>query len=211
MSEARAQPFRLFDPSVFSKPLIALGSAMFMMACAFNMMATLELQFNAKLEQTALGFGVAFSALTFSRLIFQIPLGRLSDRIGRKPPIITGLILMAPTTAMLGLAATTLQLTGLTAVQGLASAAIAAPGFALAADLSRHGGEGRQMSLMAMGFGLGIALGPLLAGILAVYAFELPFLVGGILCLVGALVVARYVPETIFEGNRAQPQASAAD
>ncbi len=206
VSEVRSQPFRIFNSAVFSKPLIALGSAMFMMASAFTMLTTLEPEFNAKLGQTALGFGVAFSALTFSRLIFQIPLGRLSDRIGRKGPIIAGLLLMAPTTAVLGLAATTLQLTGLTAVQGLATAAIAAPGFALAADLSRHGGEGRQMSLMAMGFGLGIAVGPLIAGVLSVYGFELPFLVGAVMCLLAAAVVSRFVPETI---NRASPGQSA--
>jgi len=34
--------------------------------------------------------------------MFQVPLGRLSDRFGRKPPIILGLILMAPATARLG-------------------------------------------------------------------------------------------------------------
>jgi MFS family permease len=43
----------------------------------------------------------------------------------------------------------------------------------LAADLSKGGGEGRQMSIITMGFGLGIALGPLIAGILAVYSSEL--------------------------------------
>jgi MFS family permease len=210
VSQIRAQPFKIFDVAVFNRQLIALGSAMFMMASAFTMITTLEPQFNAKLDQTALGFGIAFSALTFSRLIFQIPLGRLSDRIGRKPPIITGLLLMAPTTAMLGLAATTLQLTGLTAIQGLATAAIAAPGFALAADLSQHGGEGRQMSLMAMGFGLGIAVGPLIAGFLSIYSFQLPFFIGAVLCLVGAWLVSHFVPETIFRSERG-PQASAAD
>jgi MFS family permease len=210
VSVARSQPFKLFDSAVFSRSLIALGAAMFMMTSAFTMITTLELQFNAKLDQTALGFGIALSALTFSQLIFQIPLGRLSDRIGRKPPIIVGLLLMAPTTALLGLAATSLQLTGLTAVQGLASAAIAAPRVALAADLSKQGGEGRQMSLMAMGFGLGIALGPLIAGFLAVYAFELPFVVGGVLCLAGAWVVFRFVPETIFNAQPS-PSASMAD
>jgi MFS family permease len=210
VSKIRAQPFKVFDSAVFTRPLIALGVAMFMMASAFTMMTTLEPQFNARLGQTALGFGLAFSALTLSRLVFQIPLGRLSDRIGRKPPIIVGLILMAPVTALLGLAATTLQLTGLTAVQGLASAAIAAPGFALAADLSQHGGEGRQMSIMAIGFGTGIALGPLIAGVLAIYAFELPFAIGGVLCLIGAWVVSRFVPETILLSSP-EPSTSAAD
>jgi MFS family permease len=66
------------------------------------------------------------------------------------------------------------------------------------------------MSLMAMGFGLGIALGPLIAGFLAVYAFELPFVVGGVLCLAGAWVVFRFVPETIFNAQPS-PSASMAD
>lgn len=208
VSEVRAQPLRIIDPQVFTKELVALGAAMFLMASAFTMITTLEPQFNSRLDQTALGFGIAFSALTFARLIFQIPLGRLSDRIGRKPPIIAGLLVMAPVTALLGVAATTLQLTGLTAVQGIASAAIAAPGFALAADLSRHGGEGRQMSLMAMGFGFGIAVGPLIAGFLAVYAFALPFIVGGVLCVIGAWIVYHYVPETIMH-SRPHPHPSA--
>jgi MFS family permease len=82
-------------------------------------------------------------------------------------------------------------------LQGIASAGIAAPAFALAADLSKPGGEGRQMSITTMGFGLGIALGPLIAGVLAVLSFHLPFVIGGLMSLVGAWVVHRYVIETV--------------
>jgi MFS family permease len=192
----------LIDLSVFTKDIISLGAATFLMASSFSMITTLENEFNARLQQTALGFGLAFSALTFSRLLFQIPLGRLSDRIGRKPVIMAGLILMAPATALLGWVGSTLQLTGLRAVQGLAAAAIAAPSFALAGDLAREGGEGQQMSLLAMGFGLGIAIGPLMAGVLAVYSFELPFLIAAAMSLVGAWVVQRNVPETVFRQPR---------
>ena len=82
-------------------------------------------------------------------------------------------------------------------LQGIASAAIAAPAFALAADLSKAGGEGRQMSVITMGFGLGIAFGPLMAGILAVPSFVLPFFIGGGLTLLAAWIVHHYVPETV--------------
>jgi MFS family permease len=95
------------------------------------------------------------------------------------------------------------QLVGLRLVQGLASAGVAAPGFALAADLARAGGEGRQMSVITVGFSLGLTLGPILAGVLAVVFFELPFIVGGVMALIGAWVVYRYVPETVHRAGSA--------
>jgi len=189
--------FRIVDRELLSGGIVSLGAATFVMAAVFTMMSTLEVQFNQRLQQTAFAFSVAFSALMVSRLIAQIPLGHLSDRIGRKPLIVIGLLLMVPSTALLGEVTSTFQLTGLRLIQGLASAGIAAPAFALAADLSRAGGEGRQMSVITMGFGLGIAVGPLIAGILAVVFFELPFLIGGALSLVAAWIVHRYVPETV--------------
>ncbi|MGD8866275.1 MAG: MFS transporter [Gemmatimonadales bacterium] len=205
VSDLRAVPapqtasgrFRVFDPGLLNAGVIGAGVATFVMAADFSMLAPLENEFNARLQQSAIGFGVAFSALMISRLMFQIPLGRVSDRIGRRPLIVGGLLLMAPATALLGFVGSTLQLTGLRLVQGLASAGIAAPAFALVADLSQSGGEARQMSIVTMGFGLGIAVGPLIAGLLAVLWFELPFLVGGLLTLIAAGVVRRYVPETV--------------
>ena len=195
--DAAPQKTRLFDRELLGVGIIGAGLASFIMASDFSMISSLENQFNSRLGQGALGFGIAFSALMVSRLIFQIPLGNFSDRWGRKPFIIAGLLLMAPATALLGYVATMVQFTGLRLVQGLASAAIAAPAFALAADVSKRGGEGRQMSIVTMSFGLGIAVGPLLSGFLAVYSFALPFWVGGILTILIAAVVLRYVPETL--------------
>jgi MFS family permease len=197
MQVEKKPAFKIFDVSLLNKGIVGTGFATFIMAADFSMISALENEFNARLDQTALGFGIAFSALIASRLIFQIPLGRWSDRIGRRPLIIAGLILMAPATLLLGYVVSTSQFTGLRIVQGVASAAIAAPAFALAADLSKKGGEGRQMSLITMGFGLGIAIGPLLTGILAVQSFVLPFIILSILTLVGVYIVYRYVPETI--------------
>lgn len=192
--------FQLFDRSWLEPGLLPLGLATFVMAANVAMMTALENGFNERLDQTALGFGVAFSALTVTRVVFQAPLGRLSDLVGRKPLVLAGLVLLAPGTAALGHAATTLQLTGIRLFQGLATAAIAAPAFALAADLATEGREARQMSLLTTGFALGIAVGPLLAGVLAVVSFELPFWVGGALALAVTAVVWRKVPETVVRG-----------
>jgi len=194
---AAPRPFKLFDRELYDAGLLCLGLSTFVMAVTIVMMSALENEFNARLDQTAIGFGVAFSALTLTRVLFQVPLGRLSDHTGRKPLIVGGLILLAPATAALGLVGSTLQLTLLRLVQGLATAGIAAPAFALAGDLAKSGGEGRQMSVLTLGFGLGIAVGPLLAGILGVIGLELPFVLGGLLSLVAAWIVGKWVPETV--------------
>ncbi len=193
--------FKIIDLSLLNPGIISATIATFLMALAFSMVVTLENEFNSRLNMNAFIFAIAFSAVMISRLILQVPLGRYSDKIGRKPLILLGLIIMAPSTLLLGEAVSVLQLVILRLVQGAAAAAIAAPAFAIAADLSQSGGEGRQMSLITTGFGLGLAVGPLIAGFLAVIFFELPFIVAGIMILIGVLIVYKYLPETI-QGSR---------
>jgi MFS family permease len=189
--------FRVFDTALLGPGVLGAAVATFLMAASFSMVTTLENEFNARLDITAVGFGVAFSALMVGRLVSQVPLGRLSDRIGRRPLILGGLLATAPVTMALGLAASLGQLIVLRVAQGVAAAAIAAPAFAVVGDLSKAGGEARQMSIVTTGFGLGIAMGPLVSGVLAVRSFELPFLVLGVLNLAGVWVVHRYLPETV--------------
>jgi len=192
---------KIIDKELLSPGIFSAGLSTFLMASAFSMVTTLENEFNTKLGITAFGFSFAFSMLMVGRLLLQVPLGRLSDFIGRKPLIIAGLILMAPATILLGEVTTLTQFVLVRLAQGAAAAAIAAPAFAIAADLSTSGGEGRQMSIITMGFGLGIATGPLIAGLLAVIFFELPFFAIGLLTLIGAVIVYYFMPETV-EGKR---------
>jgi MFS family permease len=193
--------FHIFDRKLFRPGIIAASLSTFVMATSFSMLTTLENEFNRRLAIDAFYFSIAFSSMMVSRIFLQIPLGRLADVFGRKPLIFGGLIVLGITTVLTGEVTTLWQLVAIRMVQGFASAAIAAPALALVADLSEVGGEGRQMSVITTGFGLGIAVGPLLAGILAVVFFELPFLVGGALSFITALVVLRMMPETI-EGER---------
>jgi MFS family permease len=188
---------KVFDLSLYGSGILTAALATFVMACCFSMVTTLENEFNSRLEMTALGFSIAFSMLMVSRLIFQMPLGHFSDKWGRKPFILGGLVLMALTTIALGEVQSWGQLVGVRLLQGVAAAGVAAPAFALAADLSKTGGEGRQMSVVTMGFGLGISVGPLLAGLLSVFFFELPFIVIGIASLIGSWFVYQHMPETV--------------
>jgi MFS family permease len=198
----QTQPFRTWDRSLYANGMPALGFATFVMAGSFAMIAPLEQGLNTRLNETPTVFGVAFSALLMARIIVQFPLGRLSDRKGRKFLIVGGLALLALATLFIGWATAPWQFIALRIVQGIASGGIAAPVFALAGDLSRAGGEGRQMSIVTTGFALGIAMGTLFAGVLAVYSLALPFLVFGAMGLIAAVMVQRMVPETVQNDGR---------
>ncbi len=186
-----------FDRRIWSAGVVGSGVAMLAMASAFTLVATLEKQFDRMLGIDAFLFAIAFSSSTFSRLILQVPLGWLSDRAGRRPLIIAGLLLLAPATALQGWVTALWQLVGLRILLGIASASVAAPAFALAADAARSGGQGKQMSITTLGFSVGMAIGPLLAGFLVLDFFALPFLVGAALCLAAAWIVYRFTPETV--------------
>jgi MFS family permease len=179
---------RIIDFSLVTPSIASAGLATFLIASVFTLITPLENEFRKRLN---------ISALMIGRLLFRMPMGKFSDRLGRKPFVFFGLVLLAPATALLGEVRSFFEFTLLRFIQGFAAAAIIAPALALAGDEAREGGQGRQMSIVTMGPGWGIAFGPLLAGVLSVLWFKLPFWASGLLCLLGAGVVYRYMSETV--------------
>jgi MFS family permease len=174
-----------------------LAYANLTMATAISLIASLENEFNHRLGQTPQEFGIAFSALVLTMMIFQIPVGRLADTIGRKYIIVSGLLLLVPVTVFMGHVETTLQFVVARMIQGVGVACVAAPTLALGGDKSSSGKRGREMSLITMAFGLGIGLGPMFGGFLAgQFTFQTPFYLGAVLVLSSALVVSTSVDES---------------
>ncbi|HEB97625.1 MAG TPA: MFS transporter [Sedimenticola thiotaurini] len=108
--------------------------------------------------------GMAIGIYGLTQAALQIPFGMLSDRIGRKPVIIGGLILFAFGSVIAAQADSIWGVILGRAIQG--SGAIAAAVMALAADLTREQNRMKAMAVIGMSIGLAFAvsliLGPML-------------------------------------------------
>lgn len=110
--------------------------------------------------------GLAMGAYGLTQAIFQIPFGMASDRWGRKPVIVVGLILFALGSAVAALADDIWVVIAGRILQG--AGAISAAVTALAADLTR---EQHRTKVMAMiGSSIGLMFGISLIGAPALYA-----------------------------------------
>ncbi len=182
---------RLFDP------VFVLGVGTLFMAISIALFATLQEPINRRLGQGPTWFGIQFSAVVIANVILQVPIGRAADRIGRKPFLVWGLVLLAPSVLAQGLVAAPGSMLLARLVHGVSVAMVFAPALAVAGDLAGEGESGTTLSVLTMAFGLGTAIGPLLSGALFGYGFVVPFAVGSVLALVALVLVATQVEETL--------------
>jgi MFS family permease len=188
-------------------PVFTLGLATVAMGACIALFATLQNQVNVRLDQPPVWFGAQFAAVTIANVIFQVPVGRASDRIGRRPFLVAGFVLLVPTTLLQGVVTEPALMMIVRLGQGIAVACVFAPSLALAGDLAREGESGTTLSVLTMGFGFGVALGPLASGWLYGFGFVVPFAVGAAAAAIALVAVFTQVEETLDVGE--EPAAAA--
>jgi len=127
-----------------------------------------------------------------SLLMLTKPLmGRLSDRVGRRSPIILGLVLGASSLASMVLATSFLSLAIVLMVFGIAVAMVTASTSPLIADLCKQKSYGSAMGVLDTIMDIGQTLGPITLGLLIpTLYYYLSFALVGVLLLVLAFLFA---------------------
>lgn len=167
-----------------------LASAMFMMMVGIMIIFAFLPEYETRLGTGAISLSIAVSAYVIVRVLFQAPMGLLSDRLGRKNIIVLGLLLNIPIVIGLGHVVNVEQLIMLRALQGISMAAVETPVMALAVDLAGVS-VSSKVSTITASQAAGMALGPIMGGVLAGYiSFETPFYIcAGLLMISLSLVL----------------------
>lgn len=150
----------------------------------------LPLFFAAVLDQPAAIAGYALAAYAAGDVLAMFPAGRASDRYGRRPFIVIGMLVIAAGTLALGLTDSVLVAFLVTVVAGIGTGLVAPTMQASLADvLQGKGRSGGALSAYQMAQDAGTISGPLLAGAIAQFlGFSWAFTITAALCVVAAFV-----------------------
>jgi multidrug resistance protein len=108
--------------------------------------------------------GLLFASFGVTLLAVAVPMGAVSDRLGRKAPLVGGMLALAAATALFAAANSVPWLFAARMIQGAADGVTWVVGFALIADLYGPDERGRVMGYVMSGTSFGVMIGPSVGG-----------------------------------------------
>ncbi len=142
-----------------------------------------------------LGLLVAVSALL--EFFFAPIWGGVSDRNGRKPVLMIGIVGYGLSSLLFGLSTQLWMLFAARALSGVLSSATLAASLAYVGDTTSEEDRGSGMGVLGAAMALGIMLGPGFGGWLAGDSLALPFFIAAGLSFVVVLLIYAFLPESL--------------
>ncbi|MEQ1859083.1 MAG: MFS transporter [Chthoniobacteraceae bacterium] len=154
------------------------------------------------MNPTQLGWLVGVFSLV---QLFSGPIiGKISDRVGRRPVLLVSIVGTAVGYFVTGAAFAPWMLFLGRIIDG-ASGGNIATAQACIADVTPPEERSRAMGHIGAAFGLGFILGPAIGGVLSHWSHALPFYFAGALSVLNGIFVYARLPETLTEEKRLHP------
>lgn len=161
----------------------------------FGMIVPILGRYAERFGAGGLEVGLLFASFSVAQMMFSPVLGKLSDRIGRKPVIIIALVGSSVGSFITGAAGALWVLFLGRFIDGASGASIAVAQGAVA-DIAPPEQRARLMGMLGAAFGLGFVLGPAIGGLAALGGPHVPFYLAGTLAAINAIAAYIRLPET---------------
>ncbi|CAJ37355.1 MFS transporter [Methanocella arvoryzae] len=140
--------------------------------------------------------GVIFGAFSIALLLFSIPFGALSDRVGRRPLLVAGMFLLALTNLVFVISDNLYLLIVARVIQGISGAATWSAGLALIADTFDASERGSKLGMAMAIMSAGTLSGPVVGGIVYdLLGYRMTFVLPSVLTiLLGCMFYLIHVP-----------------
>lgn len=161
----------------------------------FGIVAPILPLYAKRFGASGLTIGLLFASFSVAQFVCAPLLGRLSDRIGRKPVILVSLFGTAIGSFVTGAAGSLVWLFVGRVLDGASGASVSVAQGAVA-DVASAADRARLVGLLGAAFGVGFVVGPAIGSLAALGGARLPFYVAGAIALVNGLVAIVRLPET---------------
>ena len=146
--------------------------------------------------------GLLMGIYALMQFLFSPLWGTLSDKLGRKPMIVTGVLGFSLSMLMFGLAKALWVLFVARALAGILSAATMPTAMAYISDSTTEEKRSGGMGLIGAAMGIGMVLGPGIGGMLGKDSLSLPFFVAAALAALALVMILLFLPESLPKEKR---------
>lgn len=180
-----------------SKQLAILGFSLVVVMLGFGMVIPIFPFYIEKLGAGGGELGLLVATAALLEFLFAPIWGSISDRVGRKPVLMVGLVGYALSSLLMGLSTTLSMLFGSRALSGVLSSATLVTAMAYVGDSTSEEDRGGGMGWLGAAMGLGAILGPGLGGLLGATSLSTPFFIAAAMSLLALLLIAFLLPESL--------------
>ena len=139
----------------------------------------------------------AFTSFSLAATVTLPIYGRISDVIGRRPVLLTGIVAFTVASLLAGASQSMAQLVAFRAIQGIGGGALISMSWAAIGDIFAPRERGRYQGLTGAVFGVSSVVGPLVGGLLTdTLGWRWVFFVNVPVAIVAFEIVRRYLPRS---------------
>ena len=184
------------------KNLLILSFTLVVVTLGFGLVMPIIPFYMEQLGAGGTELGLLVASYAVMRLIFGPIWGSLSDRIGRKPVLLIGILGYGITMVGFGLATQLWMMFVARMLSGVLSSATSPTTMAYISDSTPEEERGAGMGLLGAAAGLGTIFGPALGGLLAENSLSTPFFVAAGFSLAAMILIVLFLPESLQEEAR---------
>jgi len=185
-----------------NRKMIILSIALIVVMLGFGMVIPIFPFYIEEMGAGGLEMGLLVATASLLEFVFGPFWGNLSDRKGRKPILLVGMIGYALSTFLFGIASRLWMVFASRAVSGILSSAVVTTALAYVSDTTSDQDKAGGMGQLSAAMAFGMIFGPALGGLLGSRSMSLPFFIASAFSVFAFLIIFLFLPESLPKSIR---------